>query len=76
MCNGCAMNFALSELGKTRKKFVFLGKGMVRPGGFELPTFWFVARRLTHFFWLTQIDNSLHSLPLAVLSFQAVIPGD
>ncbi len=45
MCNGCAMNFALSDLGKIRKEFVFLGKDMVRPGGFELPTFWFVARR-------------------------------
>ena len=43
MCNGCAMNFALSDLGKIRKEFVFLGKDMVRPGGFELPTFWFVA---------------------------------
>jgi hypothetical protein len=41
LCNGCAMNFALSDLGKIRKEFVFLGKGMVRPGGFELPTFWF-----------------------------------
>ena len=45
MCNGCAMNFALSEMTKITKTFVFLGKGMVRPGGFELPTFWFVARR-------------------------------
>jgi hypothetical protein len=37
------MNFALSDVGKIRKEFVFLGKGMVRPGGCELPTFWFVA---------------------------------
>ena len=49
---------------------------VVRPGGFELPTFWFVARRLAHFLWLTQIDNYLHPLPLAVHSCQAVIPGD
>jgi hypothetical protein len=39
------MNFALSDLGKIRKEFVFLGKGMVRPGGFELPTFWFVGKQ-------------------------------
>jgi hypothetical protein len=37
------MNFALNEMSKITKTFVFLGKGMVRPGGFELPTFWFVA---------------------------------
>ena len=39
------MNFALSDLSRIRKEFVFLGLKVVRPGGFELPTFWFVARR-------------------------------
>jgi hypothetical protein len=39
------MNFALSELGKIRKEFVFLGIGMVRPGGFELPAFWFAGKQ-------------------------------
>jgi hypothetical protein len=35
------MNFALSDLGKIRKAFVFLGKGMARPERLELPTLWF-----------------------------------
>ena len=38
------MNFSMRQQGKIRKDFVFLER-MVRPGGFELPTFWFVARR-------------------------------
>ena len=38
------MNFALSDLGKIRKAFVFLGKGMARPERLELPTLWFEAR--------------------------------
>jgi hypothetical protein len=41
------MSFALSELDKIGKEFVFLEKRMVRPGGFELPTFWFLAARST-----------------------------
>jgi hypothetical protein len=38
------MNFALSDLGKIRKEFVFLEKEMARPERLELPTLWFEAR--------------------------------
>jgi hypothetical protein len=34
-------NFANRQFGRACK----LLRNMVRPGGFELPTFWFVARR-------------------------------
>ena len=75
MCNGCAMNFALSELGKTRKKFVFLGKGMVRPGGFELPTFWFVARRSIQLSYGRTEFNHFSTAPMRASRLDATSRG-
>ena len=32
---------------------------MVRPGGLELPTFWFVVTRCTHTVWLSHLNRLL-----------------
>ena len=59
MCNECAINRREVERTKIPKSFVFRWKGMVRPGGFELPTFWFVDRRQSPAFWLTNFNRLL-----------------
>ncbi len=55
---------------RSSKTAYLLGK-VVRPGGLELPTFWFVARRSIQLsYGRTRTSFTINSLPLFLLQFQ------